>query len=59
MKKLRLVVPVFNDWASFSILLRELNQVAASLPMAIAVSAVNDGSTLAPEDALRDVPLLE
>ena len=58
MKKLRLVVPVFNDWVSFNILLRELNQVAASLPMAISVSAVNDGSTLAPEDALRDVPLL-
>ena len=58
MKKLRLVVPVFNDWASFSILLREINQVAASLPMAINVSAVNDGSTLTPEDALHDLHLL-
>ncbi len=59
MKKLRLVVPVFNDWVSFGILLRELNQVAASLPIAISVSAVNDGSTLTPEDTLHDVPLLD
>ncbi|HXC97214.1 MAG TPA: glycosyltransferase [Edaphobacter sp.] len=55
MKKLRLVVPVFNDWDSFRILLREINEVAASLPMAINISAVNDGSTIAPENSLHDL----
>lgn len=58
MKKLRIVVPVFNDWASFNILLRELDQVAASLPVRIAVSSVNDGSTEPPEAGLDDLSSL-
>lgn len=58
MRRLRLVTPIFNDWTSFSILLKELDQLAASLPVRISVSAINDGSTLSPEEDLRDVPLL-
>jgi glycosyltransferase involved in cell wall biosynthesis len=42
---LRLVVPVYNDWESFRILLRALDAVAASVPCEMAVSAVDDGST--------------
>jgi glycosyltransferase involved in cell wall biosynthesis len=48
MKKVRLVVPVFNDWPAFSIFLRELNRAASTFSVRIAVSAVNDGSTDAP-----------
>jgi polyisoprenyl-phosphate glycosyltransferase len=58
MRRLRLVVPVYNDWPSFSILLQELNQVASTLPVRIAVSAVNDGSTEAAEDSLTDLSTL-
>ncbi len=49
MDKLRLVIPVYNDWASFRILLRELDQVAANLPVRMFVTAVNDGSTENPD----------
>ncbi|HTD96483.1 MAG TPA: glycosyltransferase [Edaphobacter sp.] len=42
---LRLVIPVFNDWASFAILLRALDAVAETLPFRITVSAIDDGST--------------
>ena len=55
MKRLRIVVPVFNDWTSFNILLRELNQVASTLPFRVAVSSINDGSSEAPEDYLEDL----
>jgi polyisoprenyl-phosphate glycosyltransferase len=48
MDKLRLIVPVYNDWSSFRILLRELDQVAANLPFRIFVTAVDDGSTEEP-----------
>lgn len=57
MQRLRLITPVFNDWTSLNILLKELDQVAESLPVRIAVSAVNDGST---RDAdLQNVSLLK
>lgn len=46
MQKIRLVVPVFNDWPAFNIFLRELNRAASSLSARIAVSCVNDGSTI-------------
>lgn len=47
-RRLRLVVPVFNDWDSFAVLLRELDRVAARLPFQVSVSAIDDGSTIAP-----------
>lgn len=59
MQRLRLIIPVFNDWPSLNILLKELDQVATGLPVRIAVSAVNDGSTLAPEPDIRDVAFLK
>lgn len=46
LRTLRLVVPVFNDWESLRMLLRETDQVAASLPVRISVIVVNDGSTI-------------
>jgi hypothetical protein len=32
MEKLRLVIPVYNDWPSFRVLLRDLCRVAANPP---------------------------
>lgn len=48
MRRLRVVVPVFNDWDSFAILLGELDRAAARLPIHLSVSAIDDGSTAAP-----------
>jgi glycosyltransferase involved in cell wall biosynthesis len=48
LRRLRLVVPVYNDWDSFAILLRELDRVAANLPIQLSVSAIDDGSTIPP-----------
>lgn len=45
MKKLRLVVPVFNDWASCSILLQELDRVVSTLAVSVSISLIDDGST--------------
>lgn len=62
MNRLRLVIPVYNDWPSFRILLRELDQVAAKLPFRMFVTAVNDGSTDVPDAdfySFGDLPHLE
>jgi polyisoprenyl-phosphate glycosyltransferase len=45
MKSLCIVVPVYNDWSSFGILLHKLNDVAKTLPVSILVLGVDDGST--------------
>jgi polyisoprenyl-phosphate glycosyltransferase len=45
MDSLCIVVPVYNDWASFSILLEKLNEVAPSLPVSLLVMGIDDGST--------------
>jgi glycosyltransferase involved in cell wall biosynthesis len=42
--RLRVIVPVFNDWESFSILLRHLDSAAADLPCSMHVTAIDDGS---------------
>lgn len=59
MQRLRLVVPVFNDWTSFHVLLHELDEVARELDVRMSISAVNDGSTCDHEEELRDVSELE
>jgi polyisoprenyl-phosphate glycosyltransferase len=56
MKKLRVVVPVFNDWASCNILLQELDRVAGTLDVSLSVSAVNDGSTEEATPRLTCIP---
>lgn len=53
MDRLRLVIPVYNDWSSFYMLLRDIDEVAASLPSSIFVTAVNDGSTQDPGQELH------
>jgi glycosyltransferase involved in cell wall biosynthesis len=58
MQRLRLVIPVFNDWTSFRMLLVELDKAAATLPFQIVVSAVDDGSTDDPLAGLADLPTL-
>jgi polyisoprenyl-phosphate glycosyltransferase len=45
MDTLSVVVPVYNDWASFGILLDRLNEAAKTLPVSIMVTGVDDGST--------------
>lgn len=52
LQRVRLVVPVYNDWTSFSVLLGELDRAAASLPFRIFVSAIDDGSSEASESQL-------
>lgn len=59
MRRLRLLTPILNDWTSFSFLLKELDQLAASLPVRISVSAINDGSTLSPEKTFEMFPCSE
>lgn len=43
--RLRVIVPVYNDWESLSILLRGLDRAAASLGCAMKICVVDDGST--------------
>ncbi len=45
MKKLRIIIPVYNDWIALGMLLRELDRSAAMLPFQIFVSIIDDGST--------------
>lgn len=45
MKHLKIVIPVFNDWTSFFMLLRELDRVFADRRHIVSVLAVDDGST--------------
>lgn len=59
MKKIRVVVPVFNDWAAFNIFLRELNRAASALSARIAVSSINDGSTDVPNLNLEELLSLD
>jgi polyisoprenyl-phosphate glycosyltransferase len=54
-QQLRVITPVYNDWVSFGRLLEELDKVAAQLPIKIAVSAVNDGSTESPDAFLNGI----
>jgi glycosyltransferase involved in cell wall biosynthesis len=45
MKKLCVVVPVYNDWTSFGILLERLNAAATQLSVSMLVMGIDDGST--------------
>ena len=55
MNKVHLVIPVYNDWDSFRMLLRDLDLAAASLPFQLSVSAVDDGSIDDPLPTLGDL----
>jgi glycosyltransferase involved in cell wall biosynthesis len=52
--RLRVVIPVFNDWESLAILLRELDRISDSLGYELIISVIDDGSTQ-PDDILRQV----
>jgi len=52
--RLRVAIPAFDDWECFSILLRELDQAAAELPMRMAISDIKDGSTVLSETGILD-----
>ena len=43
---LAIVIPLFNDWSSFAVLVRALNDAAPALMQPVTIIAVNDGSTL-------------
>jgi glycosyltransferase involved in cell wall biosynthesis len=45
MKKLCVVVPVYNDWTSFGILLERLDAAASQLTVSMLVMGIDDGST--------------
>jgi glycosyltransferase involved in cell wall biosynthesis len=55
MESLCVVIPVYNDWTSFEILLDKLDAVAANLAISITVLGVDDGST-EPEPDWRTTP---
>jgi polyisoprenyl-phosphate glycosyltransferase len=57
-KKLSIVVPVYNDWASVLILLTRLNEVARKLGPKIFVRLVNDGSSELAGPVLGDLSAL-
>jgi glycosyltransferase involved in cell wall biosynthesis len=59
MNRLRIVVPVFNDWASFRRLLEELDAVASSFPSSVFITAVDDGSTEALDPLVNALPACE
>ncbi len=48
--RLRVVTPVYNDWVSFGILLRNLDVEVAKLSCRVSVSAIDDGSTQEPSE---------
>lgn len=49
MLRAAVVTPVFNDWASFAVLLRELDRVGADVSgWRLSILAVDDGSTESP-----------
>lgn len=49
-KKIHCVTPIYNDWESFSVLMDEIQKVAAALPAyQFRIIAVNDGSVSQPE----------
>jgi glycosyltransferase involved in cell wall biosynthesis len=52
--RLRVVIPVFNDWESLSILLRQLDRISDSLGYELIISVIDDGSTQS-DDMLRQV----
>lgn len=54
-RSLGVVTPVFNDWAALTVLVRKLDEVAASLPFPVTLIAVNDGSSI-PSEALWESP---
>jgi len=43
---LAIVIPIFNDWSSFAVLVRVLNDAAPTMAQPVTIIAVNDGSTL-------------
>ena len=46
---LTIITPVYNDWDSFRILIREIDRVCANMGMQIHVLAIDDGSFMAPD----------
>ena len=59
MQKLRVVVPVFDDWDSFRNLMRDMDLLAADLPITVSVSAINDGSITFSDADINGIAPLE
>ncbi|CAN5672908.1 glycosyltransferase family 2 protein [soil metagenome] len=55
MHRLRIVTPVYNDWVSLGLLLRDLDEVVATLPFLVDITAVDDGSTESYQSILNAV----
>jgi glycosyltransferase involved in cell wall biosynthesis len=56
---LQIVTPVYNDWASFCMLLRTLDGQARRLGRTISVLAIDDGSTQRPKNLRETVGSLQ
>jgi hypothetical protein len=49
-----IVLPVFNDWQSLALLLRDIDKTCAASGIRIDVYAVNDGSTVFPPSSFNE-----
>ncbi len=56
--RLTVVVPVFNDWTSFRILVREIDRECASTDRRVSILALDDGSTEAAPETLHELGCL-
>ena len=55
MSRLKIVVPIFNDWQSFLMLVRDLDHACAETCREISVLAIDDGSTDEPPENLTSI----
>jgi hypothetical protein len=53
-RKVSILIPVFNDWESITILLPELDSAIGSAAMSGSVFLIDDASTMALPDGLRE-----
>lgn len=52
-QKVLFVIPVFNDWASLTVLIKHLDQKLSEQGIGAEILAVDDGSTLSPQSSLN------
>lgn len=58
-RRLRVVIPVFNDWESLNVLLRELDRTATGLSCQVIASVVDDGSIESSDGVLNSIHSLQ
>jgi len=53
---LAIIIPIYNDWPSFTLLMRDMHEAAYSLQQPITILAIDDGSTLPPTSISLPAP---